>query len=168
MRSTVEPTASTQNIRWFSWIDILLYGLMPWACFFPIALACLFVSHKKLAISNAPFIGEFAQDKKEANDAHSALQKLLFCWIIADLIALFVGVNQCNRVFFAGIVPTAILFGIAISAQTFWRTVRNSLEARVFLIVFAWATLFFAMYSLNDEPYRIVRYLLTDPLSEKV
>ena len=164
MRSTVEPTASTQNIRWFSWIDILLYGLMPWACFFPIALACLFVSHKKLAISNAPFIGEFAQDKKEANDAHSALQKLLFCWIIADLIALFVGVNQCNRVFFAGIVPTAILFGIAISAQTFWRTVRNSLEARVFLIVFAWATLFFAMYSLNDEPYRIVRYLLTDPL----
>ena len=101
---------------------------------------------------------------KEANDAHSALQKLLFCWIIADLIALFVGVNQCNRVFFAGIVPTAILFGIAISAQTFWRTVRNSLEARVFLIVFAWATLFFAMYSLNDEPYRIVRYLLTDPL----
>lgn len=164
MRSTVEPTASTQNIRWFSWIDILLYGLMPWACFFPIALACLFVSHKKLAISNAPFIGEFAQDKNEANDAHSALQKLLFCWIIADLIALFVGVNQCNRVFFAGIVPTAILFGIAISAQTFWRTVRNSLEARVFLIVFAWATLFFAMYSLNDEPYRIVRYLLTDPL----
>ena len=164
MRSTVEPTASTQNIRWFSWIDILLYGLMPWACFFPIALACLFVSHKKLAISNAPFIGEFAQDKNEANDAHSALQKLLFCWIIADLIALFVGVNQCNRVFFAGIVPTAILFGIALSAQTFWRTVRNSLEARVFLIVFAWATLFFAMYSLNDEPYRIVRYLLTDPL----
>lgn len=164
MRSTVEPTASTQNIRWFSWIDILLYGLMPWACFFPIALACLFVSHKKLAISNAPFIGEFAQDKNEANDAHSALQKLLFCWIIADLIALFVGVNQCNRVFFAGIVPTAILFGIAISAQTFWRTVRNSLEARVFLIVFAWGTLFFAMYSLNDEPYRIVRYLLTDPL----
>ena len=164
MRSTVEPTASTQNIRWFSWIDILLYGLMPWACFFPIALACLFVSHKKLAISNAPFIGEFAQDKNEANDAHSALQKLLFCWIVADLIALFVGVNQCNRVFFAGIVPTAILFGIALSAQTFWRTVRNSLEARVFLIVFAWATLFFAMYSLNDEPYRIVRYLLTDPL----
>ena len=164
MRSTVEPTASTQNIRWFSWIDILLYGLMPWACFFPIAFACLFVSHKKLAISNAPFIGEFAQDKNEANDAHSALQKLLFCWIIADLIALFVGVNQCNRVFFAGIVPTAILFGIALSAQTFWRTVRNSLEARVFLIVFAWATLFFAMYSLNDEPYRIVRYLLTDPL----
>lgn len=164
MRSTVEPTASTQNIRWFSWIDILLYGLMPWACFFPIALDCLFVSHKKLAISNSPFIGEFAQDKNEATDAHSALQKLLLCWIIADLIALFVGVNQCNRVFFAGIVPTAILFGIAISAQTFWRTVRNSLEARVFLIVFAWATLFFAMYSLNDEPYRIVRYLLTDPL----
>ena len=164
MRSTVEPTASTQNIRWFSWIDILLYGLMPWACFFPIALACLFVSHKKLAISNSPFIGEFAQDKNEATDAHSALQKLLLCWIIADLIALFVGVNQCNRVFFAGIVPTAILFGIAISAQTFWRTVRNSLEARVFLIVFAWATLFFAMFSLNDEPYRIVRYLLTDPL----
>lgn len=164
MRSSVEPTASTQKIRWFSWIDILLYGLMPWACFCPIAIACLFASHKKLAISNAPFIGEFVREKNDASNAHSALQKLLLCWLLADLVALFVGVNQCNRVIFAGIVPTAILFGIAISAQTFWRTVRNCLEARVLLIVFAWGTLFFAMYSLNDEPYRIVRYLLTDPL----
>lgn len=164
-RSSVEPTASAQSIRWFSWIDILLYGLMPWACFCPIAIACLFVSHKKLAISNEPFIGEFAQNAAEAApETRSALQKLLLCWIIADLVALFVGMNQSNRVFFAGVVPTAMLFGTAVSAQTFWRALRNSLEARLGLIVFAWGAIFIAIRSLCDEPYRIVRYLLTDPL----
>lgn len=163
-RDDVESTEIPQNIRWFAWIDILLYGLFPWACFCPIAFACLFTSYKKLAISNEPFIGEFNPPLPQSDKNRAALQILFIAWLIADFVALFVGINQSNRVFFAGLVPTAILFGTAISSQTFWHSIRNSLESRLGLILFSWIALFVALNSLSIEPYRLVRYLLTDPL----
>ena len=163
-RDHVDFVDTGTRIQWFSWIDVLLYGLFPWGCFCPILFLCAFARPKKLVIAEAPFVGEFTRPPADESGSRSPLQWLLLSWIIAGIVGLFYGINQGQRDFFAGVIPAAMLFGIALSSFPFWRSIRESLEARLILEGFALGTLALALYAVYREPYRIVRYLLTDPL----
>lgn len=162
-RDQVSPVDDSVRIHWTSWLDIMLYGMFPWACFFPIVVLCIFVSPQKLTIAGSPFIGEFAPPLPEDDKHVTPVQWFLLAWLLTGIIALFLGINQSHRYFFVGVIPFAMLMGIALSSHQFWRAIRQSLEARLALMLFAFATLFAAEYAIYREPFRFVRYLLADP-----
>ncbi|MBO5752912.1 MAG: phospholipid carrier-dependent glycosyltransferase [Proteobacteria bacterium] len=155
----VEPE---QTIQWTSWIDVLLYGLLPWGSFFPIMLICLFISAQKLSLGHV-FCGEFNFTEAAQNENRSPLQIMLMSWLFVSVIALFVGMNHNQHDIFTGLIPCAILCGVGLTSTQFWNTIRESLEARLALILTAFICLVLALLALQDEPFRLVRYLLNDP-----
>ncbi len=164
-RESLDMLDSVSSVNFHSWIDVLLYGLLPWGFFFPVLIICMFIARKTLPVSVSPFRGEyqlFSED--ETAEMRSPAQNLLISWTAVSIIALFVGTNHNNHVFFAGLIPIAIFFGFALASSQFWYRVRQSLEARLIYIVVAWGCMGLAIYNLYGEPFRLVRYLLTDPL----
>ncbi|MBQ9817953.1 MAG: hypothetical protein IJM59_10895 [Proteobacteria bacterium] len=153
------------NIRWTSWIDVLLFGLLPWGCFFPIIFVCAMISARKLSIAPVPFQGDFKfLTNNEPSPSRSPIQSMLFSWIIVSMVALFVGINQSRHDIFAGLVPVAALLAIALTSPRFWLALRENLESRIALILTSFICLGIAIYEFKLEPFRIVRYLMTDPL----
>lgn len=164
-RNTVRMDSEKRNIRWTSWLDILLFGLFPWGCFFPFMLACAFVSPSRLSIARTPFRGEFDFQFVETNNPHmSPIQAMLLSWLIVSVAALFVGINHSRHDIFAGVIPLAMLAAVSLTSSRFWRSMRESLEARIGLILTAFVCLFIAIAEFHHEPFRLVRYMMTDPL----
>ena len=152
------------DIRWTSWLDILLYGLFPWSCFFPIVFVCALITPKHLAIASSPFRGEFYFESADENKVRRApIQMLLLAWILTALVAFFFGINQSRHDFFSAAIPVAILLSLSLTAPRFWRALRESLEARLALILTAFVCIGIAFFALPREPFRLVRYMMTDP-----
>ncbi|MBQ9395402.1 MAG: hypothetical protein IJU23_07790, partial [Proteobacteria bacterium] len=163
-RKTVRMDRERHRIRWTSWLDVLLFGLFPWGCFFPFMLVCAFVSPSRLSIARTPFRGEFDFQFVETNNPHrSPIQSILVSWLIVSVVALFVGINNSRHDSFAGVIPLAILAAISLTSSRFWRAIRESLEARIGLILLAFVCLGVAIAEFHYEPFRLVRYMLTDP-----
>ena len=151
------------HIHWFSWLQILLFGLFPWSCFFPLVIACAFISYKKLSIAQAPFYSEFIQIE-ECSEKRSLFQNLLISWTLASILALFVGINFTRHDIFAGVIPVAILLAVAVTSPVFWKSIRNSLESRLLFIAAAIACCVIVFLDFKKEAFHLVRYILTNPL----
>lgn len=163
--ASLSPLVAERSFKWRSCLDMLLYGLFPWGCFFPIMLICALVAVKRLCVASSVFSGEFNFSASEAASAcRSPMQSILLSWLIVSLVALAVGIGQSGHDFFVGIIPAAILMAIALSSPRFWHDVRGSLEARGMYILTALVCLCVAVYLVQVEPFRLVRYLMTDPL----
>ncbi len=163
-RDILTDIQEPKNIRWASWLDVLLFGLMPWGCFFPIVFVCALISGQKLCIARSEFKGEFVSVGADAAyNGRSSLQSILLSWVIISIVGLFFGINQSRHDIFVGVIPVAILLAVALTSSRFWTALRESLEARLGLIIAAFAVFGIAVYELHGEPFRLVRYLLTDP-----
>lgn len=163
-KSVLSLIENRSTVNWTSWLKILLYGLFPWSCFFPIVFVCASISPKHLAIAGTPFRGEFNFTvAEEALNQRAPIQSVLLSWVIVAIVALFFGINHNRHDFYVGIIPVAILLSLSLTAPRFWRALRESLEARFALIVAAILAMFFVVYALPDEPFRLVRYMMTDP-----
>ena len=164
-RKTVRMDRERHHIRWISWLDVLLVGLFPWGCFFPFMIVCAFVSPSRLSIARTPFRGEFDFQFVETNNPHrSPIQSMLLSWLIVSIVALFVGINHSRHDVFAGLIPLAMFAAISLTSSRFWRAIRESLEARIGLILVAFACLWIVIAEFHFEPFRLVRYMMTDPL----
>ncbi len=157
---------TSHHIRWTSWLDVLLFGLMPWGCFALIAVVCAFSDPRKLVIARYPFRGEFEfhVDDIDRNLTWTPAQCVLLSWIIVSIMALFEGINHSRHDIFAGLIPFAILIALTLTSPRFWRTFRESLEARIVFMGIAFVCLAVAVYEVYQEPYIVLRYLMTDPL----
>ncbi len=153
------------SVNWTSWLDVLSYGLLPWGFFFPVLIICALIARKQLPLAVSPFRGEYSlYSEDETAECRSPAQSVLISWCLVSVFALFAGTNHNNYIFFGGLIPVAMLFGLSLASSQFWYRVRQSLESRLIYIVVAWGCMGFAAYKLYAEPFRLVRYLLTDPL----
>ena len=163
-RDALDVVSGVSTLNLTSWLDVLLYGMMPWIWFFPVMFICALIPCKNLPIAPAPFRGEYFHGDDDGAECRSLAQNQLIAWCFVSVVALIAGTNHNNHIFFAGIIPCAMLFGIALASSRFWYSIRQSIEARIVYILIAWACMGLAFYQLYGEPFRLVRYLLTDPL----
>lgn len=163
--ASLSPLVQERSFKWRSWIDMLMTGLFPWGCFFPVIVICALIASKRLCVAGNIFNGEFQFSAMEAaGESRSPLQSLLLSWLIVSLFALFLGIEQSGHDFFAGMIPVAILIALALSSPRFWHDVRKTLEARGGFVLIAVVCLCVIVYFFHVEPFRLVRYLMTDPL----
>lgn len=163
--SQLSAITPDNKFKWGAWFDMLLFGLFPWSCFFPIILVCALVASKRLCVAGNVFAGEYRFSSTETSaDFRSPMQSVLLSWVLVSLVALLVGIGQSGHDFYAGVIPAAILMGVALSSSRFWHDVRQTLEGRALFVLTALICLGVAVYYFHAEPFRLVRYLMTDPL----
>ena len=94
--SSADVTAVKNNtqIPWKWWFDTLVYGLMPWIAFFPIAIICALIGVNKVTIAPSVFRGEFEFHSNEnVSKIRSPFQSLLIGWFLIALLALIPSIN---------------------------------------------------------------------------
>lgn len=151
-RSIVIQETETK-LEFKRWTRILQFGLFPWLALLPLIFAVCFAPARLLD-------GAKLHETKEIR----RIQRFLALWIFWGFGILLLSLSYNNHFLLMATIPFAMACGLICASPQFMKDIFKRPWLRVSMAITMCALLIQSLHDIAQQPFRLLEYLLRDPL----